>query len=120
MGCSRHRRLYAERQAQPDAIRPAVPPHPAAAERHPLNCGDVGTAAKPLMQISRRWKACCWNSADNLAALQRHSVYRRRAAPRCSRVQRLYNADRDREGCPRKIARATLVFIGVDLPEEEI
>jgi len=35
-------------------------------------------------------------------------------------VQRLYNADWDREWLPEEERRSTLVFIGVDLPEEEI
>ena len=39
----------------------------------------------------------------------------------CSRgVQRLYNADWDREWLPEEERKSTLVFIGVDLPEEEI
>ncbi|MNI98767.1 putative GTP-binding protein YjiA [compost metagenome] len=35
-------------------------------------------------------------------------------------VQRLYNADWDREWLPEEERRSTLVFIGVDLPEETI
>ena len=35
-------------------------------------------------------------------------------------VQRLYNADWDREWLPEEERKSTLVFIGVDLPEEEI
>ena len=38
----------------------------------------------------------------------------------CSGVQRLYNADWDREWLPEEERKSTLVFIGVDLPEEEI
>ncbi|MNW09524.1 putative GTP-binding protein YjiA [compost metagenome] len=35
-------------------------------------------------------------------------------------VQRLYNADWDREWLPEEECKSTMVFIGIDLPEDEI
>ncbi len=76
----RHRRLYAERQTQPDACHPAVPPHPAAAERHPLNCRDAGTPAAADAKLRGDGRPAA-GIRRQPAALQRHSVHRRRAAP---------------------------------------
>ncbi|CAI1684210.1 GTPase [Serratia plymuthica] len=74
-----------------------------------------------LMQISEVMEGLLLEYADSL--LRYKGILSIRDEPRrllFQGVQRLYNADWDREWLPEEERRSTLVFIGVDLPEEEI
>ena len=76
---------------------------------------------RPLMQISDVMEGLLLEYADNL--LRYKGILSIEDEPRrllFQGVQRLYNADWDREWLPSEERRSTLVFIGVDLPEEEI
>ncbi len=75
----------------------------------------------PLMQISDVMEGLLLEYADNL--LRYKGILSIEDEPRrllFQGVQRLYNADWDREWLPEEERKSTLVFIGVDLPEEEI
>ncbi|HFJ8954797.1 TPA: GTPase [Serratia liquefaciens] len=74
-----------------------------------------------LMQISEVMEGLLLEYADSL--LRYKGILSIKGEPRrllFQGVQRLYNADWDREWLPEEERRSTLVFIGVDLPEEEI
>lgn len=74
-----------------------------------------------LMQISEVMEGLLLEYADSL--LRYKGILSIKDEPRrllFQGVQRLYNADWDREWLPEEERRSTLVFIGVDLPEEEI
>lgn len=74
-----------------------------------------------LMQISEVMEGLLLEYADSL--LRYKGILSIKDEPRrllFQGVQRLYNADWDREWLPDEERRSTLVFIGVDLPEEEI
>ncbi|CAI1787084.1 GTPase [Serratia proteamaculans] len=74
-----------------------------------------------LMQVSEVMEGLLLEYADSL--LRYKGILSIRDEPRrllFQGVQRLYNADWDREWLPDEERRSTLVFIGVDLPEEEI
>ncbi|MNG98298.1 putative GTP-binding protein YjiA [compost metagenome] len=74
-----------------------------------------------LMQISEVMEGLLLEYADSL--LRYKGILSIRGEPRrllFQGVQRLYNADWDREWLPEEERRSTLVFIGVDLLEEEI
>lgn len=75
----------------------------------------------PLMQISDVMEGLLLEYADNL--LRYKGILSIEDEPRrllFQGIQRLYNADWDREWLPEEERKSTLVFIGVDLPEEEI
>lgn len=74
-----------------------------------------------LMQISEVMEGLLLKFADNL--LRYKGILSIKDEPRrllFQGVQRLYNADWDREWLPEEERKSTLVFIGIDLPEEEI
>lgn len=74
-----------------------------------------------LMQVSEVMEGLLLEYADSL--LRYKGILSIRDEPRrllFQGVQRLYNADWDREWLPDEERRSTLVFIGLDLPEEEI
>ncbi|MBJ2065239.1 GTPase [Serratia odorifera] len=74
-----------------------------------------------LMQISDVMEGLLLKFADNL--LRYKGILSIKDDPRrllFQGVQRLYNADWDREWLPEEQRQSTLVFIGIDLPEEEI
>lgn len=74
-----------------------------------------------LMQISAMMESLLLKFADNL--LRYKGILSIKDEPRrllFQGVQRLYNADWDREWLPEEPRQSTLVFIGIDLPEEEI
>ena len=74
-----------------------------------------------LMQISEVMEGLLLEYADSL--LRYKGILSIKDEPRrllFQGVQRLYNADWDREWLPEEERRSTLVFIGVDLPEETI
>jgi G3E family GTPase len=74
-----------------------------------------------LMQISAVMESLMLKFADNL--LRYKGILSIKDESRrllFQGVQRLYNADWDREWLPDEPRQSTLVFIGVDLPEEEI
>lgn len=74
-----------------------------------------------LMQISEVMEGLLLEYADSL--LRYKGILSIQDEPRrllFQGVQRLYNADWDREWLPDEERRSTLVFIGLDLPEEVI
>ncbi|WBL71096.1 GTPase [Serratia liquefaciens] len=74
-----------------------------------------------LMQISEVMESLLLDYADSL--LRYKGILSIKDEPRrllFQGVQRLYNADWDREWLPEQERRSTLVFIGVDLPEKLI
>lgn len=74
-----------------------------------------------LMQVSEVMEGLLLEYADSL--LRYKGILSIRDEPRrllFQGVQRLYNADWDREWLPDEERRSTLVFIGVDLPEDII
>lgn len=74
-----------------------------------------------LMQISEVMEGLLLRFADNL--LRYKGILSIKDEPRrllFQGVQRLYNADWDREWLPEEERKSTLVFIGIDLPEDEI
>ena len=74
-----------------------------------------------LMQVSEVMEGLLLEYADSL--LRYKGILSIKDEPRrllFQGVQRLYNADWDREWLPDEERRSTLVFIGVDLPEETI
>ncbi|PVZ82477.1 GTPase [Serratia sp. S1B] len=74
-----------------------------------------------LMQISEVMEGLLLKFADNL--LRYKGILSIKDEPRrllFQGVQRLYNADWDREWLPEEERKSTLVFIGIDLPEDEI
>ncbi|CAI1110562.1 Uncharacterized GTP-binding protein YjiA [Serratia proteamaculans] len=74
-----------------------------------------------LMQVSEVMEGLLLEYADSL--LRYKGILSIQDEPRrllFQGVQRLYNADWDREWLPDEERRSTLVFIGLDLPEEEI
>ncbi|WP_025121872.1 MULTISPECIES: GTPase [unclassified Serratia (in: enterobacteria)] len=74
-----------------------------------------------LMQISEVMEGLLLKFADNL--LRYKGILSIKDEPRrllFQGVQRLYNADWDREWLPEEECKSTLVFIGIDLPEDEI
>lgn len=74
-----------------------------------------------LMQVSEVMEGLLLKFADNL--LRYKGILSIKDEPRrllFQGVQRLYNADWDREWLPEEERKSTLVFIGIDLPEEEI
>jgi G3E family GTPase len=74
-----------------------------------------------LMQVSEVMEGLLLEYADSL--LRYKGILSIQDEPRrllFQGVQRLYNADWDREWLPDEERRSTLVFIGVDLPEDTI
>lgn len=74
-----------------------------------------------LMQISEVMEGLLLQFADNL--LRYKGILSIKDEPRrllFQGVQRLYNADWDREWLPEEECKSTMVFIGIDLPEDEI
>ncbi|UAN58243.1 GTPase [Serratia sp. JSRIV004] len=74
-----------------------------------------------LMQISEVMEGLLLKFADNL--LRYKGILSIKDEPRrllFQGVQRLYNADWDREWLPEEECKSTMVFIGIDLPEDEI
>ncbi|HCV65901.1 MAG TPA: GTPase [Serratia sp.] len=74
-----------------------------------------------LMQVSEVMEGLLLEYADSL--LRYKGILSIRDEPRrllFQGVQRLYNADWDREWLPDEERRSTLVFIGLDLPEDTI
>lgn len=74
-----------------------------------------------LMQVSEVMEGLLLEYADSL--LRYKGILSIQNEPRrllFQGVQRLYNADWDREWLPDEERRSTLVFIGLNLPEEEI
>ncbi|AHG21044.1 GTP-binding protein [Chania multitudinisentens RB-25] len=74
-----------------------------------------------LIQISEVMEDLLLKFADNL--LRYKGILSIKDEPRrllFQGVQRLYNADWDREWLPADKRKSTMVFIGIDLPEEEI
>jgi G3E family GTPase len=74
-----------------------------------------------LMQVSEVMEGLLLEYADSL--LRYKGILSIQEEPRrllFQGVQRLYNADWDREWLPDEERRSTLVFIGVDLPEDTI
>ncbi|MGO3398241.1 MAG: GTPase [Serratia proteamaculans] len=74
-----------------------------------------------LMQVSEVMEGLLLEYADSL--LRYKGILSIQSEPRrllFQGVQRLYNADWDREWLPDEERRSTLVFIGLDLPEEII
>ncbi|MFV8984393.1 GTPase [Serratia fonticola] len=74
-----------------------------------------------LMQISEVMEGLLLKFADNL--LRYKGILSIKGEPRrllFQGVQRLYNADWDREWLPEEECKSTMVFIGIDLPEDEI
>lgn len=74
-----------------------------------------------LMQISEVMEGLLLKFADNL--LRYKGILSIKDEPRrllFQGVQRLYNADWDREWLPEEQRQSTMVFIGIDLPEDEI
>jgi G3E family GTPase len=74
-----------------------------------------------LMQVSEVMEGLLLEYADSL--LRYKGILSIKDEPRrllFQGVQRLYNADWDREWLPDEQRRSTLVFIGVDLPEDTI
>lgn len=74
-----------------------------------------------LMQISEVMEGLLLKFADNL--LRYKGILSIKDEPRrllFQGVQRLYNADWDREWLPEEECKSTMVFIGIDLPEQEI
>lgn len=74
-----------------------------------------------LMQISEVMEGLLLEYADSL--LRYKGILSIQEEPRrllFQGVQRLYNADWDREWLPEEERRSTLVFIGLDLPEDTI
>ncbi len=73
------------------------------------------------MQISEVMEGLLLKFADNL--LRYKGILSIKDEPRrllFQGVQRLYNADWDREWLPEEECKSTMVFIGIDLPEDEI
>ncbi|WP_447888132.1 GTPase [Serratia fonticola] len=74
-----------------------------------------------LMQISEVMEGLLLKFADNL--LRYKGILSIKDEPRrllFQGVQRLYNADWDREWLQEEERQSTMVFIGIDLPEDEI
>lgn len=74
-----------------------------------------------LMQISEVMEGLLLKFADNL--LRYKGILSIKDEPRrllFQGVQRLYNADWDREWLQEEECKSTMVFIGIDLPEDEI
>ncbi|MBC3378991.1 GTPase [Serratia fonticola] len=74
-----------------------------------------------LMQISEVMEGLLLKFADNL--LRYKGILSIKNEPRrllFQGVHRLYNADWDREWLPEEECKSTMVFIGIDLPEDEI
>ncbi|CAI1039229.1 Uncharacterized GTP-binding protein YjiA [Serratia fonticola] len=74
-----------------------------------------------LMQISEVMEGLLLKFADNL--LRYKGILSIKDEPRrllFQGVQRLYIADWDREWLPEEECKSTMVFIGIDLPEDEI